>query len=70
MKKVMHKANYKDKCPMYCGWGQYALIPISLCGGTKAFWAGKSYEITRNWKNVTCKHCLKKKPVDTNNSNN
>ena len=60
----VHKADYKNKSPMYIGFGQYEAMPTSLCGGTKAFWAGKSYKITRLWKNVTCKHCLSKKSVD------
>jgi len=61
MKKIIHKADYKRKFSKYIGLGQYEEIPSTLCVGPKGVWAGNSYLVHRLWKNVTCKHCLKKR---------
>jgi len=57
----IHKGDYKRKVEHYLGFGQKEWRPTSLCGGPRAYWGGKRYYIARNWKNVTCKLCLKKK---------
>lgn len=59
MKK--HKANYTKKYEAtYFGQFYYETTP--MCDG-KFPWNGKIYIQVRNWKNVTCKKCLSKKPI-------
>ena len=58
---VIHKQG-KRKVKKYVAFGQYELIPTPLCVGGKALYQGKSFYVHREWKYVTCKHCLKKKP--------
>jgi len=63
---TIHKANYKDKVNNYVGFGHYELIPTTLCRGGKGYYSlrpPKGY-IARNWKNVTCKNCIKKKVTE------
>lgn len=57
-----HKANYKDLVSVYLGFGEYAEICSPVCVGAKAMWNGQSFKLVRNWKDVTCKHCLKRRP--------
>jgi hypothetical protein len=61
-----HKANYKQKIEQYLGFGQYERTPTTLCRGPKGYWSDNppAGYIVRNWKDVTCKHCLRKKPKD------
>ena len=48
-------------------FGQYTKAPSPLCVGAKMLWQGRSYWLHRNWKYVTCKHCLRIKAIkDTN----
>lgn len=61
MGNVVHKADYKRTFSRYAGFGTYEQIPSPLCVGPTPIYNGKSYQIHRNWKYVTCKHCLKKK---------
>jgi hypothetical protein len=63
---IIHKQG-NQKVNIYAGFGQYQDIPAPLCVGAKSVYKGKSYYLHRNWKYVTCKHCLKKK-LTTNNS--
>lgn len=62
MDKIIHKQG-KEKATRYAGFGQYELIHSPLCVGAKALYAHKSYYLHRNWKYVTCKHCLKKRAI-------
>ena len=55
----IHKAG-PQKINRYIGFGQYEEIPAPLCVGAKAVYDGKSYQVHRLKKYVTCKHCLKK----------
>ena len=57
---VIHKQG-RQHATMYAGFGQEMKVPSPLCVGAKALWAGNSYYTHRNWKYVTCKHCLKKR---------
>jgi hypothetical protein len=43
----------------YIGFGQYEKIHAPLCEGAKGLWRGRSYLITKHWKHVTCKNCLR-----------
>ena len=60
---AIHKANYKDKVEHYVGFGHYEFIPTTLCRGGKGYYSlyPPRGELARNWKDVTCKNCLKKK---------
>jgi len=58
---VIHKAG-KQKVNRYIGFGQYEDIAAPLCVGAKAVYNGNSYIVYREWKYVTCKHCLRKRP--------
>ena len=58
---VIHKKG-RQTAEKYAGFGQYERVPSPLCVGAKMVWAGYSYYVARNWKSVTCKHCLKKQP--------
>ena len=58
--EIIHKQG-KQKISIYVGFGQYQSRPTPLCVGAKAVYNGKSYYTHRNWKYVTCKHCLKKR---------
>lgn len=63
MSETVHKANYKNKVDSYLGLGQYEEIPTTFCRGGKGYWSEhppKGY-LARNWKDVTCKNCLKKR---------
>jgi hypothetical protein len=42
-------------------FGQDLIIPSPICVGAKMVYKGNSYDVTREWKLVTCKHCLRKK---------
>jgi hypothetical protein len=57
-KMIIHKADYKRKFDRYIGFGQYEKIPSVTCD-KKHPWNNRTYHITRDWKNVTCKKCLK-----------
>ncbi len=61
-KPIIHKKG-PQTTERYIGFGQYDLIPSPLCVGAKMLYKGYSYYVTRNWKNVTCKHCLKKRRI-------
>ena len=65
MRDTIHKANYKDKVNSYIGLGQYELIPTTMCRGGKGYYSKRSPSgyVARNWKHVTCKHCLKLRPT-------
>lgn len=57
MTAKIHKSG-KQNVPVYQAWGVYEKVKAPLCVGAKMVWRGKSYCVTRLWKNVTCKHCL------------
>lgn len=57
---TVHKQG-KEKAVKYVGFGVYEDVLAPLCVGAKALYEGKSYYTHKNWKYVTCKHCLKKK---------
>ena len=57
---IIHKIG-KQKFNMYVGFGQYEDRPTPLCVGAKSVYRGKNFYVHRNWKYVTCKHCLKSK---------
>ncbi len=59
MENVIHKKSTKY-AEMYAGFGRYQKAYAPLCVGPKMLWRGCSYYLARNWKDVTCKHCLKK----------
>lgn len=60
---IIHKKG-SQTAEIYAGLGQYLTVPSPLCVGAKMVWMGRSYYVHRNWKHVTCKHCLKKKPSE------
>ena len=55
---IIHKQG-KQTVTVYAGFGQYVERPSPLCVGAKAVYNGKNFYVHRNWKYVTCKHCLK-----------
>jgi len=59
---IIHKQG-RETATKYVGFGQYEEIKAPLCVGAKMLYKGFSYYIHRNWKYVTCKHCLKKKRI-------
>lgn len=63
MTETIHKANYKKKVSRYIGLGQYEERPSTVCRGPKGDYSKRPPRgyITRNWKDVTCKNCLKRK---------
>ena len=63
MSDTIHKANYKKKVEHYIGFGQKEMTPTTLCRGPKGYYSKNPPRgfITRNWKNVSCKNCLKLK---------
>lgn len=56
---IIHKQG-RETVTVYIGFGQYDERPSPLCVGAKAVYAGKNFYVHRNWKYVTCKHCLHK----------
>jgi len=60
MSKVVHRAG-EQTVEKYEGFGNYTRIFAPLCDGAKGLYAGKTYLIHRNWAEVTCKKCLKKR---------
>ena len=56
----IHKAG-KQTVSKYIPFGSYRQVPTPLCVGAKALYDGKSFQVHRLWKYVTCKHCLKKR---------
>lgn len=66
MKTTIHKANYKNKVEQYVGFGQYEMIPTTVCRGGKGYWSKRPPrgELARNWKDVTCKNCLRHSPAN------
>ena len=60
---IIHKANYKNKVEHYLGFGQKEMIPTTICRGPKGYYSSRPPRgaIARNWKDVTCKNCLKSK---------
>jgi hypothetical protein len=67
MSETIHKANYKNKVQAYIGFGQYESTPTTVCRGGKGYYSKRPPRglLARNWKHVTCKHCLKKAPLNT-----
>lgn len=61
---TIHKANYKCKVNVYIGLGQYEHMPTTICRGGKGYYSKRPPRgfVARNWKHVTCKNCLKKRP--------
>ena len=59
----IHKVG-KQSATAYAGFGQYEEIPAHLCVGAKALYNDKSFQVTRQWKLVTCKHCLNKRVLN------
>lgn len=59
---IIHKKG-RETATKYVGFGQYTQIPSPLCVGAKMLYKGYSYYVARNWKDVTCKHCLKHRPI-------
>jgi len=65
MREIIHKADYKNKVSHYLGFGSYEQVPTTICRGTKGYYSTKNLvrgKIVRNWKHVTCKKCLARKP--------
>lgn len=62
--ETIHKANYKSKVERYMGFGQKAMVPTTVCRGGKGYYSKRPPRgfLARNWKDVTCKHCLKHRP--------
>ena len=60
MDKIIHKKG-SQTATFYAGFGQQGKAPSPLCVGAKMVYRGNDYHVTRNWKDVTCKHCLKKR---------
>ena len=61
--ETVHKANYKEKVERYVFLGQYEKVPTTMCRGRKGYYSKhppSGYQ-ARNWKDVTCKNCLKKR---------
>jgi hypothetical protein len=60
---TIHKANYKNKVTQYAGFGHYEEVPTTICRGGKGYYSKHPPRglLARNWKDVTCKNCLKKK---------
>ena len=67
MSDTVHKANYKNKVQAYIGLGQYQSAPTTVCRGGKGYYSKRPPRgfLARNWKHVTCKHCLKHSPLNT-----
>lgn len=65
MTETIHKANFKCKVEHYLGFGQYEMIPTTICRGGKGYYSKRPPRglLARNWKHVTCKNCLKQAPV-------
>lgn len=61
---TIHKIG-SQKVNFYVGFGQYQDRPSPLCIGAKAVYGGKNFYVHRNWKYVTCKHCLNKQQKET-----
>jgi hypothetical protein len=57
---VIHKTG-KKTLHKYFQFGQYEEVPTPLCVGGTTMYDGKSYQVHRMWKYVTCKHCIRKK---------
>lgn len=66
MSETIHKANYKSKVNAYVGLGQYELTPTTVCRGGKGYYSKRPPRglLARNWKHVTCKHCIKHSPAN------
>jgi len=61
MSKI-HKGNYKDQTGYYAGFGHYLKIPKPTCNSKfHGYGYTRRYKVTRLWKNVDCKTCLKLK---------
>ena len=61
---VIHKKS--RRCvEVYAGLGQYESIPAPVCEGPAGLYRGRSYLVTRNWKDVTCKNCLRSRKTET-----
>ena len=56
---IVHKSG-NETIEMYAGFGQYLKVRAPFCVGAKMVYRGRTYYMHRNWKFVTCKHCLKK----------
>lgn len=64
--KVIHKkGTLKDHAAhgVYMGFGQYGSVIGPVCEGSRGLRRGRSFEVAREWKYVTCKKCLKVKEV-------
>lgn len=61
---TIHKANYEDKVEAYQGFGRYRRIPTTVCRGGKGYYSKRPPRgyVVRNWKDVTCKNCLRHAP--------
>jgi len=58
--KVVHKQGCETVSKYIC-FGYKEEVRAPLCAGARGLYKGKSYLVHRNWKYVTCKHCLKKR---------
>lgn len=58
----VHKLGGKGQTAdgVYLGFGQYGSVVGPLCEGGSGLWRGRTFVCHRQWKEVTCKHCLKK----------
>ena len=61
MKKV-HKLGGKEHTAhgVYFGLGQYGSVVGPVCEGSRGLRRGRTFQVSRLWKDVTCKNCLKK----------
>lgn len=67
-KVIVHKANFKKKIQRYSFFGNYEMIPTTVCNPKISMFrenSKKNYYVHRNWKHVTCKTCLKLRKNDT-----
>lgn len=55
---IIHKMG-KRASDTYVGLGVYMQTFAPICVGFSAIYRKKQYYMHRNWKYVTCKHCLK-----------
>lgn len=59
-KPIYHKrAQFKKAVEVYQGLGSYAYLIPPVCEGGRGIWRGRTFYTVRNWKDVTCKHCLR-----------
>lgn len=61
-KPIIHKQNTKRRVYQYLGFGHHGSSPTPICRVSRDYSKKSVYHMHRNWKYVTCKSCIKKKP--------